>query len=59
MQVIQVLVDHGARLDVKNKAGQTPLGAILNPPAQRNPLADRDEQRQRVIDFLRGLGAPE
>jgi hypothetical protein len=44
---------------VKNKAGQTPLGAILNPPAQRNPLADRDEQRQRVIDFLRGLGAPE
>jgi ankyrin repeat protein len=57
MQVIQVLVDHGARLDVKNKAGQTPLGALLNPAAQRNVLVDT--ARSDLIEFLRRLGAPE
>jgi len=32
--VVQFLADHGANVNVKNKRGQTPLAALLAPPAR-------------------------
>ena len=37
--VVQLLADNGANLNVKNKRGQTPLGALVN---GRGPVADDD-----------------
>jgi ankyrin len=50
--IIQFLVNRGARLDVKNKRGQTPL-AMATSPAQ---LADGHD-RTSTVDLLRRLGA--
>jgi ankyrin repeat protein len=54
-RVIQLLADHGARLDIKNARGQTALGALT---AGRNRAA-ADSPRNVTIELLRKLGAAE
>lgn len=56
--VVQFLVDKGAKLDAKNKRGQTPLAAALaRRPTQGGNNADSD--RKSTVELLRKLGAPE
>jgi len=56
--VVQFLVDKGAKLDAKNKRGQTPLAAALaRRPTQGGVNADAD--RKNTVELLRKLGAPE
>ena len=56
--VVQFLADKGAKLDAKNKRGQTPLAAALaRRPTQGGNNADAD--RKSTVDLLRKLGAPE
>src|SRR5579871_187207 len=56
--VIPLLVEKGARLDVKNKAGQTPL-ALVQGSSQRGFYGLSAEQRQTMAALLRKLGATE
>jgi ankyrin repeat protein len=56
--VVQLLVERGATLDLKNKQGQTPL-ALASAP-RRNPEGDQAAaSRQSTADLLRKLGARE
>jgi ankyrin repeat protein len=58
--VVQVLVDHGANLQAKNTADQTPLAVALAPPArspQMNYFYVGVEERKGTAALLRRLGA--
>ena len=59
--VVQFLADHGARLDVKNKRGQTALTALAGRRGEGVNAAERANQtlRQSTVDLLRKLGATE
>ena len=52
-RAIQLLAEHGAKLDIKNGKGQTALGALT---AGRNRA---DSARNATIELLRKLGATE
>jgi hypothetical protein len=53
--VVSFLVEKGARLDVKNKAGQTPLDLTMSRPA---PGATGTEVMfKSTAELLRQLGA--
>jgi ankyrin repeat protein len=54
--VIPLLVEHGARLDARNKRDQTPL-AITTVAAMRGFYAMDPAQRQATAELLRKLGA--
>ena len=57
--VVQLLVDRGAKLDVKNKRDVTPLGMATSSQA-RGPLgffALTLDERKSTADLLRRLGA--
>ena len=47
--VVKLLVEKGAKLDVRNKKGQTPLGAVMASP----------RPRKNIVELLRALGAPQ
>jgi ankyrin repeat protein len=56
--VVEILVDRGARLDVKNKKDQTPLAVLAkdsNPTTAPNVVA----AKKATVEMLRKLGAPE
>ena len=58
--VIQLLVDRGAVLDAKNKAGQTPLALTLpreTRGSQRPDAAERAARAKAAENLLRTLGA--
>jgi len=58
-KVVQLLVDRGAKLDVKNKRDVTPLGMAISSQAS-GPLgffALTLDERQSTADLLRRLGA--
>ena len=55
--VIQLLVDSGAKVDVKNKKEQTPLAIVAAAP--RVGGAQADAAREKTADLLRKLGAKE
>ena len=55
--VIQLLADKGARLDVKNKAGQTPLALTLPRGAQTQGRLPAAPGFKAAEDLLRQLGA--
>lgn len=59
VSVIQRLADGGAKVDVKNKAGHTPLSLASGSMAQRSPFGvNRSPERLReAADLLRKLGA--
>jgi ankyrin repeat protein len=48
IEVVRLLVSHGAELNVRNAKGLTPLGALLEKPVHK-----------RTIELLRSLGAAE
>lgn len=52
--VVAFLVEKGARLDVTNKRGQTPLAVAMGSPG-RNPTAA--PPRKSTVELLRRLGA--
>jgi ankyrin repeat protein len=54
--VIRLLVDRGARLDVRNKRGQTPLGIALRRP---QTTEEGGPSLAATADLLRSLGAVE
>jgi ankyrin repeat protein len=63
--VVQFLADNGARLEVKNKEGQTPMAiAIQGEPLPKGAF-DLDSQLanagdgRKTADLLRALGAKE
>ena len=53
--VIQFLADHGARLDVSNHKGATPLALALAPPAPIRGQSD-DRADDQMAGGLRGVG---
>ncbi|MBI3050447.1 MAG: ankyrin repeat domain-containing protein [Acidobacteria bacterium] len=62
--VVKYLVDKGARLDVRNKKGQTPLAAattgtlaMSSPPSRFLPIPPGP--KKSTIELLRSLGATE
>jgi ankyrin repeat protein len=59
--IVQLLVDSGARLDVKNKRGLTPLGAATATQVrgQAGAFAPTVEERRPTAELLRRLGATE
>jgi ankyrin repeat protein len=59
--IVQLLVDSGARLDVRNKRGLTPLGAATATQVrgQAGAFAPTVEQRRPTAELLRRLGATE
>ena len=56
--VIPLLVEHGARLDAKNKRGQTAL-AITTVAAMRGFYSMDPAQRKATAELLQKLGATE
>ena len=56
LRLIQLLVDRGASLEAKNKAGQTPLALTLPRRAQR-AVARATGRQQAAEELLRKLGA--
>ena len=54
--VVQVLADHGARLNVKNRRGQTPLAFAPNAPQE---AYRRAVDRTGALELLRKLGGVE
>jgi hypothetical protein len=54
--VVQLLVDSGAKLDVKNKRGQTPLALTLVRPKGG---VEGQPRFKSTADLLRKLGATE
>ena len=50
--MVQMLVDSGAKVDVKNKAGKTPLGV-----ARRGVGIGTSVERESTASLLRKLGA--
>jgi ankyrin repeat protein len=57
--VVQLLAEHGAALDVKNKRGLTPLGLALQRPRGEGGVTTPDDRRETAAAILRKLGAPE
>jgi ankyrin repeat protein len=57
--VIQLLVDKGAALDVKNKRGLTPLGMTTQRPRGEGGAATNDDRRAKGAELLKKLGASE
>jgi ankyrin repeat protein len=57
--VIQFLADSGARLDVKNKRGQTPLSIVMGARRPQDTAGDQtiDAAARSTVDLLRKLGA--
>jgi ankyrin repeat protein len=55
--VVRLLVERGADLNVRNGRGLTPLGALLARTGARNADASASPARQRMADLLRSLGA--
>ena len=57
--VVQFLADHGANLNLKNKAGATALRTIAGRRGEGANAADRaaNSPRQSTADLLRKLGA--
>jgi hypothetical protein len=55
---VRLLVERGARLDLRNSRGQTPLGALVARSARASEPSGEFEL-QSTIDVLRQLGAPE
>ena len=61
-RVVQLLADRGAQVNIKNKAGRTPLAVVVAGARQRNAAADDSSpvvERQPLVDLLRKLGATE
>jgi ankyrin repeat protein len=61
-KVVQLLVDRGARLDIKNKRELTPLGMATSAQLMRGPLGVfglSADERKPTADLLRRLGAVE
>ncbi len=56
--VVQLLADRGAELDVKNKAGRTPLALAIAAERRRAGRPDLDDG-ESTADLLRKLGATE
>jgi ankyrin repeat protein len=59
-KVVQLLVDRGARLDIKNKRELTPLGMATSAQLLRGPLGVfglSADERKPTADLLRRLGA--
>jgi ankyrin repeat protein len=56
--VIPLLVEHGARLDARNKRGQTPL-AVTTVASVRGFYAMEPAQRKATAELLQKLGATE
>lgn len=56
--VVKFLVDHGARLDVKNKKGQTPLAAAIARAGGPGPGSEASPPKS-TVELLRKLGAKE
>jgi ankyrin repeat protein len=54
--VTQLLVESGARLDVRNRRGQTPLGVLLARSAGSDRMA---VSRTALLDLMRQRGAVE
>jgi len=61
IRVTQLLVDNGARLDVKNKRNLTPLATAKAPFVRgaTGAFAPTVDERKPTADLLRRLGAPE
>jgi len=57
--VVRLLADRGADLNLRNKRGLTPLGALLGRAGARRPEGSAPSARQSTIDLLRQLGAVE
>jgi ankyrin repeat protein len=60
--VVQLLADHGAQLEVKNKRGQTPLAIATTPTAKTQIAAGYftlPDDRRATAELLRKLGAKE
>jgi ankyrin repeat protein len=57
--VIQLLVDNGAALDVKNKRGLTPLGMTAQRQRGEGGVVINDDRRKRAAELLKKLGASE
>jgi hypothetical protein len=58
--VVRLLAEHGADLNVRNKRGLTPLGALLGKPGEAAKAADGPARsRAATADLLRRLGAVE
>jgi uncharacterized protein len=55
--VIQFLADSGARLDVKNKKGQTPLGIVRGGRRLQDGDQTLDAAARATVELLRKLGA--
>lgn len=58
-QVLRLLAESGADLNVKNKAGETPLSLAARAEARRARRTDTVEQGPSTADILRELGATE
>jgi ankyrin repeat protein len=57
--VVRVLVAAGARLDVKNKRGSTPLALASARTRGEGGIAPTDDRRKQTVEVLRELGAKE
>ena len=57
--VVEFLVSRGARLDVKNDSGQTPLAMTATQGSRLDRGAQRNDRAQRTAELLRRLGAKE
>jgi ankyrin repeat protein len=53
--IVQYLVDHGARMDIKSKAGFTPMDFALG----KNVVAQLPVPHDSTVALFRKLGAPE
>src|SRR6185503_14835261 len=53
--IVQFLVDHGAKLDAKNKQGFTPLDVAMG----KNSFAALPVPHDSTVDLIRKLGGPE
>jgi len=58
LSVVQLLADHGAKLDVKNNRGLTPLAAAQS-TRRRSGDAGQQSRFKSTADLLRKLGATE
>jgi uncharacterized protein len=55
--VVQYLVDHGAKLDVKDSAGKTPIDAALGKAGGNSRGGQRIDVHEDTAELLRKLGA--
>ena len=57
--VLRVLAERGADLNVRNKRGLTPLGALVGRGNAKNADTSARSTREDTIALLRSLGARE